>query len=299
MSDDKFGSWCSGIGGADEGVYGLAIPMFGYEIDSNLVIIGQANHSHIKQRDVTLIPSSDYKFVNIFHISPPCQSFSRANNPNTTKGEKIEDINIAEHAAHYIAMVNPDFVTVENVGEYAASKSFKIITEQLFSQYTNVMVEVLNFKHYGLPQNRRRLIIRASNRKLTELQKKPPVGWYKALEGSLDSLVEMIPTKKDYQILQNYGDTDTVLYATRNCKAKNAVRQAWEVAPTIIATQWKGDFRIYKEGNVYKLQPKHYGILQSFPAHYRYLTKIHSVTGIGNAVPPMIYRQILENYYGS
>ena len=296
MSNDRFGSWCSGIGGADEGVYDLAVPIFGYEIDSNLVAIGQANHSHIKQRDVTTIPLPDYKFVNIFHISTPCQNFTTV---NPKANEKIADIEIAENTVNYIAKINPDFVTLENVNEYSGSKSFEIIIKQLREQYKHVIVEVLNFKDYGLPQNRRRLIVRASNRTLTELPKKRSVGWYEALQESLDSLIEITPTKKDYEILQSLRNTDTVLFTTRNGKAKNAVRQVWEVAPTIVATQWKGDMKVYKEGKVYKLQTKHYGILQSFPSHYKFATKIHSITGIGNAVPPMIYRQILENYYDS
>lgn len=137
-------------------------------------------------------------WLDLFMFSPPC---IRASAANSKQGESELDIELAEAICRAIRVVRPRAVMVENVIGYRKFKAFKMITDTLDKLGYTWQADNLNSADFGVPQTRRRLILRAvregillpllpthSKGGINSL--KPWIGWYEAIEDLLPDCPE-------------------------------------------------------------------------------------------------------------
>lgn len=200
----KIGTLFTGAGGADIGAMqaGL-VPAWGIEYDADIADAARLNlGDHIKTMNVLDANPANFDRVDVLHASPPCPNFSSA---KANAEETALDIALAAKVAEFISVLKPRFFTLENVRDYAHSKSLKIIVAALSGCGYAVNSWVLNAADYGVPQTRKRLIVVArrdgvkpSKPEPTHTETPTPlfdhrrqwVGWYEAIEDLIPSLPE-------------------------------------------------------------------------------------------------------------
>ena len=105
---------------------------------------------------------TDYR-VDVLHMSPPCQSFSPA---QVVKPEDYEDKQAVILAVNdLVKMVRPRMITMEETFGllHKANREFFIsVVSSLVDQDYSVRWKVVNFGEYGVPQDRRRVVLIAS-----------------------------------------------------------------------------------------------------------------------------------------
>lgn len=184
-----FISLFSGGGGADIGAMQVGFtPVAANEYDADIAAVYRENiGNHIRVGDILEQAPKDYPSCYLLHLSPPCPNFSVA---KAGRKETQHDIALAEKSAEFIRVLSPQAVTVENVGLYRKSESFRIIMQAIEDGGYMYDVAMLNAADYGVPQTRRRLFVRAK-RGLLKPMPEPVrwVGWYEAIE----DLIPMLP----------------------------------------------------------------------------------------------------------
>ena len=107
--------------------------------------------------------SPDEYHVDVLHLSPPCQSFSPA---QVNKPEDFEDKQAVILAVNdLVKMVKPRIVTMEETFGllHPMNRRFFVsVVNSLIDQDYSVRWKVMNFAEYGVPQNRRRVVLIAS-----------------------------------------------------------------------------------------------------------------------------------------
>ena len=284
-----FQSWCSGIGGCEIGAIQAGLMHINsVEQNKKLYEIASLNFNNFKNEDVL---QTEFIYSDFFHISPPCQNFSTT---KVNSSESINDFEIIKRVVQYLKEYQPKYFTLENVPLYRKSNSFKYLYETLLDIYSNLTIEIYNMKNYGIPQTRKRLIVRAMNGSISEIPLKQPISWYSVLEKDIQNM-PIVNNSKALSFKETVDLDEIILFSDRNGKFKNTYRTINEQAPTILATQYKGHFKIFDGENIRQLRVQDYAKLMTFPENYNFLNLIDSVTGLGNAVPPLFYKQIVQS----
>lgn len=167
---------------------------WGVEIDKRIADVAVTNRvtKDMYNADVTKINPALLCPVDWIHASPPCPNFS----PAKVRAQETEaDINMAKAVVAFLHTHEPDYFTLENVIGYRGSRAFETITEALQRMGFGYAVDVVNAADFGVPQKRRRLILRASRGKFfdpapmrqTHAQDgangfQPWVGWWEAVK---------------------------------------------------------------------------------------------------------------------
>jgi len=183
-----FVSLFAGGGGADLGAIAAGYtPRWAVEYDAAIAGVYRANlGDHVLVADVCAVDYAALPRVDWLHASPVCTRYSVA---NAQRGESDLDIETAQATARAIETLAPRHVTIENVPQYAASDALRLITTALDRLGYWWHAEVLNSANYGVPQTRRRLIVRASLDMLRPMpQAQRWIGWYAAIEDLLPTL---------------------------------------------------------------------------------------------------------------
>jgi DNA-cytosine methyltransferase len=177
-----------GLSRLDSSRYEIA---WGVEYDPAIAEVYRANH---KSSDMVVGRVQDqdpYRFspVDLFQVSPECKEFSNAK----VKGEEgPEQLSQAEAVCNFLRVLQPKYFVLENVQGYYNSRSYRNIVNTLDSLGYWTSAEVLNSADLGVPQTRRRLILRAVKDELVPVLPLPVrwVGWYEAIEDLIPSLPE-------------------------------------------------------------------------------------------------------------
>lgn len=163
--------------------------VWGIEYDDKIASVARQNGIHTITGDVRNV--DDYRGLprtDHLHASPPCPNFSLA---KTGRGETETDMDVARAVCWFIVHKNPDTFTLENVMQYVEAQSFKMIINTLENCGYFLDVQNVNAADFGVPQTRRRLIVRASRFLLSHYPRKTKwVGWYQAIEDILHTLPE-------------------------------------------------------------------------------------------------------------
>lgn len=134
--------------------------------------------------------------------SPPCTSFSAA---RFGKGGELEvDIAMAGKVAEFISVHLPSRVLIENVPPYQSSDAIEVIIDALIKNNYYYEIDNYNAADFGLPQKRRRMILRACRTGRIEKTifthcysgKHLPIwrGWYEAIEDLIPTMEESFLT---------------------------------------------------------------------------------------------------------
>lgn len=186
-----FASLFTGGGGADIGAKAAGLELaWGVELMPEIAEVANANLGrHVKVANILDCTPSDFDRVDVLHASPPCPNFSVA---KANGAETALDTALAAKVAEFVTVLRPEVFTLENVMEYRKSRSWAAIEDALYSAGYWLNIEIVNFADFGVPQTRRRMIVRAIRGGWVPHlpQPVPWVGWYAAIEDILHTLPE-------------------------------------------------------------------------------------------------------------
>jgi DNA (cytosine-5)-methyltransferase 1 len=193
----KIGTLFSGGGGVDIGAKaaGLTI-VWAIENDASIAESYRTNlGDHVFVDDILAIDPASMAPVEVLHASPPCPNFSVA---NANGSETDLDIALADKIGEFIKVLLPNYVTLENVYMYRKSQSWQRLETVLHECGYWVTADHVNAADYGVPQSRKRLIVRAV--RSGWVAPLPPkvakhVSWYEAVEDIIHTfpLCELAP----------------------------------------------------------------------------------------------------------
>ena len=105
---------------------------------------------------------------------------------------RAANVNSAAAVVRCLESTQPRVFTLENVGAYQHGKAYRLICQALDRGGYMWHAEVLNSADFGVPQTRRRLILRAVRDALLPSLPEPTrwVGWYAAIEDLIPTLPE-------------------------------------------------------------------------------------------------------------
>lgn len=180
----------SGGGGVEAGLLDTVTFCHAVEYDASIAAVYAQNiGAHVQVRNVEDVDYSAWGALDYLHGSPVCKEYSPAK-VNGKEGES--DLTSAAAVVRCLEATQPRVFTLENVGAYQHSQAFRLIVQWLNHNGYMWHAEVLNSADVGVPQTRRRLILRAVRDALLPTLP-PPVkwcGWFEAIEDLIPELPE-------------------------------------------------------------------------------------------------------------
>lgn len=178
----------SGFEGAGIGMKAAGIKhAWGIELDDSIASVARLNGFNVHTADMLAVDPHTMPPVDILHASPPCPNFSQA---NAGGKETPLDIALARKVAAFIEVLRPSVFTLENVYKYRKSASWKIIQNTLYERGYWVDVAHVNFADLGVPQTRKRMVVRAMRGRMVPWLPVDGrwIGWYEAVEDIIATL---------------------------------------------------------------------------------------------------------------
>ena len=162
---------------------------WGVEYAADIAGVARMNGFDLIVDDVRNVDYSALPRVDWLHASPVC---TRASNANPNAKESPEDLATADAVVRAVKAQGPQVFTLENVYPYRNFESFARICVALDDLGYMWDFEHVNAADFGVPQTRKRLILRAVRLGLLPPLPAPVrwVGWYEAIEDLLPELPE-------------------------------------------------------------------------------------------------------------
>lgn len=162
-------------------------PIWGVESDEAIANVADVNvPAHTIRQRAEMVRWSALERPDLLWVSPECREFSRA---KTQGREGTEQLGQAHAICEAIRTLTPRTFVLENVIGYARSQSLLRIRTTLDALGYWSVVERINAANFGVPQTRRRLILRAVRGGLVP-HLPGPVKW----RGWYDAIADLIPT---------------------------------------------------------------------------------------------------------
>ena len=126
----------------------------------------RANHrsTALIERDIRNVRGADIVEAAGGHVAlvagcPPCQGFSTMRTKNG--GVRVEDTSneLVFEFLRIVTEIQPTMVMLENVPALATDERIAQVVEQFEEQGLRSTLAVLNARHFGAPQRRRRMIL--------------------------------------------------------------------------------------------------------------------------------------------
>lgn len=313
----------SGVGGLTSGMHKAGFKtVIAFEIDKLASKAYNLNHKKTKviTNDICKIDIEKVKqqlngkTIHLLAGCPPCQGFSSLRRLNRSKPVKDNRNGLINEYVRFVKELMPYTFMMENVPGLAMDNSFhkarKFLEKELGYQ---VDYKVVNVKDYGVPQNRKRLIIvgsRLGRLKIAEpIHKKVTVretiGSMPLPEETDDPLHKIFPvhTPEIYNLIKDIphnGGSRKDLGKNRQlkCHQKENIgfsdvygRLRWDDYSTTITggclNPSKGRFLHPEQDRC--ISAREAALLQSFPKKYKFPSnapKASIALMIGNALPP-------------
>ena len=317
-----------GIGGLTHGLIKAGIPVvagidsdetckYAYETNNDALFIKNDIRNLRASKIKSLLGKADFK---ILVGCAPCQCFSKHTQKNKARN-KDEKWKLLYSFSNLVTEVKPHVVSMENVAEIRKHKVFKDFVKNLEISGYRVFHTVVYCPDYGVPQNRRRLVLLAS--RLGEIRLIPEThspSCYRTVRdviSNLENIEDGVSSSKDllhrtYQLSPvnkkrikqskpggTWRDWNEELRSP--CHKKNSGRSysgvygrmSWNKPAPTITTQFYsfGTGRFGHPDQDRALSLREGALLQTFPKYYEVIdpngTNSFSVLGthIGNAVP--------------
>jgi len=311
----------SGIGGLSLGLKDAGFNVLAsIEIDEYAVKGYRLNHPNTIVYDQD-IREFDTKEINKLlkneplHLlagCPPCQGFSSIRRLNKKRSVKDDRNNLVLEFLRFVEELKPLTVMMENVPGLKNYYLFKKVFRELKKLGYNPKYNIINVRNYGVPQNRKRLVLVGSilgNLNIAEGQDikvtvKDIIGKLPSPENSNDPAHKIIPkhTIKIQEMIRsipkNGGSRKDVPEYTLECHKKPNIgfndvygRLRWDDYSTTITggclNPSKGRFLHPEEDRC--ISAREAALLQSFPIDYKLpvdIPKTKLALLIGNALPP-------------
>lgn len=145
----------------------------------------------------------------ILQTSPVCAHFSAAANMvGGMREEQAEDLEMARATVQALRDCSPRYFMLEQVPGYVDSQSFEAISQALETNGYRYDYKILDLADYGVPQNRKRLILLAGRDRVWEFPKEQRrVGWKEAIAG-----IQLEPCtltrRQQLQLIKQVADYD-------------------------------------------------------------------------------------------
>lgn len=291
MTLHTFATLFQGGGGADLGLSAAGLQhAWGVEYDPAIAAVAEANGFAPIVADVRSVDYAALPLVDWLHASPVC---TRASNANPGAEESADDVEMAQAVVRALEAQQPQVFSLENVWMYRTFESFKRICAVLGDLGYMWDFEHVNAADFGVPQTRKRLILRAARGLLPPLP--PPVrwvGWYAAIA----DLIPTLPESKlaPWQLARLPGDIrPPVLF-----DGDNSNSFTFSAADSPVFTMRSGrvsKHRAMLGARVVSMTPRALARFQSFPDSY-ILPERRTLAAkiIGNAVPRLLMQRIAE-----
>jgi DNA (cytosine-5)-methyltransferase 1 len=296
----------SGGGCVEAGLRDLVDFRWAVEVDPAIAGVYRANiGDHVIVADVSAVDYDALPAVDYLHASPVCKNASRA---KVGGAEAPEDRLMATAVCRALRAVQPRVFTLENVVGYQRFESFAMIGRTLNELGYIWHAASYNSADAGVPQTRRRLILRAVKDAL--LPPPPPplpwVGWYAAIE----DLIPTLPESRfaDWQlktlVATVHGKAAVPRafiiggqYQTPNGEDRVPQHRAGDRPIWTITGSEHGDTRAWlSEGRVVAMTPRALARFQSIPDWYVLPEKkALACMVIGNGWPSLMARRLVES----
>lgn len=312
----------SGCGGLSEGLVqaGFAAKA-AIEIDKHAVLAYRMNHPETKviEKDIRKVAADEIieklngEPLHLLAGCPPCQGFSSVRRLNRRQNVRDERNDLILEYLRLVKELMPLTIMMENVPGLINYYLFKDVVKELDSIGYCPKVEIVNVKDYGVPQNRKRLIMVGSllgeidiaegtREKVTV---KDAIGKLEPIETTKDPL-HKITANHTPEVMERIRLTpkdggswkDLPEQYTLECHKKENVgfkdiygRLRWnDYSSTITGgclNPSRGRFLHPEEDRV--ITAREAALLQSFPKSYKFpvnIPKASLALLIGNALPP-------------
>ncbi len=317
MNSLRFIDLFAGIGG-----FRIGFDQAGYqcvyscEIDASCQEVYENNFNETPFSDISKIDIESVPDFEVLTAGFPCQPFSIC---GKRKGFEDTRGTLFFHICQILEAKQPPFAVLENVKYliyHDGGKTLKIILESLEDIGYYVNYALLNSKDFGVPQNRERLVIIASKKRLFNFKNLSvirPIPKLKDFLCSSEKFDYLLPD--EYTLIDNpkYQQSGLMFVGYRTNKTiwKKGVRPNTEhlsrvhhqpnriysvagVHPTIPSQETSGRFFIYipSEDKVRKLTITECYKIMGFPENFKPCNILgNSYKQIGNSVcVPMIYQ---------
>lgn len=251
--------------------------------------------------------------LDVLAACPPCQGFStlRTMNGNVEVADRRNDL--VTHMIGFVEGLRPKAFLLENVPALAKDARFEQLVDGLSKLGYMTTHRVLNAADFGVPQNRRRLVLMASrvgrvdfgDPLMARKTVRDAIGHLPVPNGSSDRW-HAVPERRSDAVMRRIKSTplnggsrsDLPASAQLKCHSNGFTgfkdvygRMSWSrPAPTITSGCFnpsKGRFLHPDQHRAISLREA--ALLQSFPADYNFPSgagKIAVAAMIGNALPP-------------
>ena len=318
-----------GVGGLSYGLKSAELNVLaGIDVDHRCKFpYEENNEADFHLRDISQITAAEIldlfpkEGVKVLVGCAPCQPFSTYNQKNSDP-----KWNLVAKFSELIAEVKPDIVSMENVPrleEFGGGGLFIQFKEKLEAAGYKVWHSVVALQEYGLPQQRRRLVLLASKHGEIQLDSPPDSIPNTSVRKAIASLspIEAGSFDKNDPLHRSarlsdinaarirasrpgssWGDWPKKLVAPCHTKVSGKGyrsvygRMEWDKPSPTITTQFfgfgNGRFGHPEQDRAISLREG--AILQSFPPKYRFVENESEITVkgcgtlIGNAVPPLL-----------
>jgi DNA (cytosine-5)-methyltransferase 1 len=307
-----FASICTGGGLADVGATMAGYkPIWGIEIDPTIAEVARFNLKHdVIAKSVFDVAPSTLERPDVLWASPPCPNFSVA---KTNAQETELDQALAQAIVDFVSTLKPPVFILENVEGYKRSKSLKFIEGGLYALGYWVDRQIINAADFGVPQTRRRLILRAVLGGFPPAlpQKEKWVGWYSAIADLISTLPESrlaqwqidgLPEPLVSYLFQvenpngNRSPKAILISGTTNRGETVSFREGHEPALTVMKSSDRQAARAWMgSGRVVAITPRALARFQTLPDFYALPEKSALACKIiGNGVPCILVERFLR-----
>ena len=188
----SIGSIFSGGGLADIGAMQAGLqPIFAIEHDPAIAAVYERNlPGRMIVADVRTVDPTTLPTPTILWASSPCQSYSVARSKSLPPRD---DGDLGDEVLRFVRVLLPSAVVVENVPPFAHAPVFQRIVRGLSDLGYTVAYSIVDASDYGVPQSRRRLILRAVRGGLLlplPPPMRPKIGWFAAIADLIPTLPE-------------------------------------------------------------------------------------------------------------
>ena len=323
----KVVSMFAGCGGMDLGFHQAGYQIaWANDFNEDACETYRHNIGDIIHGDVTKLDVPDIDGVDVLTAGFPCQPFSNA---GSRKGTKDPRGTLYQRTFDFIEKLQPKAVVFENVRGILSTKTengklIDEIVDTLTNKYEyHVSYRLLNFSHFGVPQNRIRVILIAIKNKnyIDHLFPEIVEGKDLTLKATLKGLTNRVPNQKELMKLNpqalHYGSMIPEGGSWKSLPYEVLPERWKKIRDNMAKYHYPNFFRRYARHEISgtitaAFKPENAGVwhptkdrifsvreiarIQTFPDDFKFLGKSvkSKYQQIGNAVPPRMGYLVAE-----